>query len=199
MGGIVTRTMFVQEYSNMGIDTFVSVDSPHWGVKLSEWVEDLADVAIDYPAGHQMHSGDPAHNEHCSWLRRVENDGTFMQNIIDPISTCAIALSNGESSWKVGWDDIAIHNKFYPVASYVSGEGLRSSYMPYHSTVYMDNRGTNKSTRFGYTKYSYKNTHTSYFDKKIPNARAKHGAPEYVIRQAVDFILNSNNLHAEGP
>jgi pimeloyl-ACP methyl ester carboxylesterase len=189
MGGIVARTMFVQEYRDMGVDTYVSVDSPHWGVELSEWVEDLASVVLDYKAGRQMHNGDPQYYEHYGWLRSVENDGAFMTSIINPINTCAIALSNGEGNWKVDWDDISIHNKFYPVASYISAEGLRSTYMPYHSTVYMDDRSTDRSVHFGYTKYEYENTHSSYFDTKIPNPRKVHGAPEFVIRQAVDFVL----------
>jgi pimeloyl-ACP methyl ester carboxylesterase len=190
MGGIVARTMFVQEYRDMGVDTFVTVDSPHWGVTLSEWVEDIAEILLDFEAGHQMHNGSSEYYELYGWLRSIENDGAFRASIIDPMNTCAIALSNGEvSSWKTDWTDIAIHNKFYPVASYVAGEGLRSTFMPYHSTVYMDDRSTDSSVRFGYTKYNYVNTHTSYFDTKIPNDREVHGAPEHVIRQAVDFVL----------
>lgn len=191
MGGIVTRTMFVQEYSDMGVDTFVSVDSPHWGVTLSEWVEDLATVFIDYRAGRQMHSEDPLYDEHYGWLRRIENDGSFMPSIIDPMNTCAIALSNGEREWKAKWDDIAIHNKYYEVSSYVAAEGLRSTFMPYHSTIYMNDWSTSKKRRFGYTKYRYKNTASRYFDQTIPNPKKVHGAPEFVIRQALDFVLQN--------
>lgn len=190
MGGIVARTMFVQEYRDMGVDTYVSVDSPHWGVSLSEWVEDLATVLLDYKAGHQMHNGDPQYYEHYGWLRAVENDGAFMASVIDPMNTCAIALSNGEDGyWKVTWDDLAIHNKFYPVSSFFSAKGLKSTYMPYHSTVYMTDRSTKRKLRFGYTRYRYKDTRSRYFDTKIANDAAEHGAPEYAIKQAVEFVL----------
>ncbi len=193
MGGIVARTMFAQEYSAMGVETYVSVDSPHWGVTLSEWVEDIATLVLDYTAGHQMLEGDPAYEEHYGWLRMVETDDVFMANIIDPMSTCAVALSNGESRWETDWDDLAIHNKYYPVASYVAAEGLRSTYMPYHSTVYMNRKSTESSVHFGYTKYKYKDTTSFYFDKKIPNARTTHSAPAFAIREAVDFVLESYN------
>lgn len=135
MGGIVTRTMFVQEYRDMGVDTYVSVDAPHWAVTLSKWIGGLAPDIVDYTAGHQMLNGHTLYNEHYGWLRAVENDGAFMATVIDPMSTSAIALSNGEGSWKVNWDDLAIHNKFYAVSSYIDLVGLRSTYMPYHSTV----------------------------------------------------------------
>jgi hypothetical protein len=189
MGGIVARTMFVQENSAMGAETFVTVDSPHWGVYLSPWVEDLAELAIDYPAAHQMHNGDPAYNSHYGWLRSVETNGTFLPNVIDPMATLAIALSNGESSWKLYWDDALIHTKYHPVCSYVISNPFESDYMPYHSTIYMDNISTSRSLRWGYTKYWYNNTSTSYFDQKQANPKTEHSAPAFAVEQAVNFVL----------
>jgi pimeloyl-ACP methyl ester carboxylesterase len=189
MGGIVARTMFVQENSAMGAETFVSVDSPHWGVTLSPWVEGLAELALDYPAAHQMHNGDPAYSAHYGWLRSVETNGTFLPNVIGPMATLAIALSNGESSWKLYWDDAIIHSKYHPVCSYVISNPFESDYMPYHSTMYLDNTSTSKSNHLGYTKYWYNSTATSYFDQKQANPKAVHGAPAYVVEQAVNFVL----------
>jgi len=191
MGGIVTRTMFVQENSNMGVSTYVSIDSPHHGVYLSNWVKDLADVAIDAVAGHQMTHGDPAYNAHYGWLQNVEASSGFMTNIIDPMMTLAIALSNGESQWRVSWGDEALHTKYHPVSSYVetSGGELRSDYMPYHSVMLMDNISVNRKIRWNRNYYWYKDTKTSYFDFKRANSRTVHAAPAYAVQQAVDFVV----------
>lgn len=196
MGGIVARTMFVQEYSDMGVDTYVSVDSPHRGVTLSNWVDATATgllsiYMLQHPAGLQMFNGHPTYYAHYGWLEAVEHDGYFMDNIINPMATCAIALSDGESSWTVSNTDLWTHNKWYPISSYVEVEGLRSTYMPYHSVVYMDNIYTSVWWTFGGLKYKYYNTHSSYFDTKIPNPRDVHAGPDYAILQAMDFVTSS--------
>jgi len=189
MGGIVARTMFVQERSQMGVDTYVSIDSPHWGVYLSDWAQDLAALAIDYPAAHQMHHGDPAYRKHYGWLRRVEGTENFKQNVIGPVNTCAIALSDGSQGyWRVDWRDLALHNKYYPVSSYVEKSGLRSTYMPYHSTVYLDEIATKNKYSWGYTHYKYRNLKSSYFDLTVANPQEDHGAPDYAVVQALFFI-----------
>lgn len=196
MGGIVARTMFVQEYSDMGVDTYVSLDSPHLGVTFSNWVDvsvagTLAFYMLQHPAGLQMFNGHFAYYQHYGWLETVENDGNFLPNIIGPMATCAIALSDGESSWEVSASDLWVHNKWYPISSYVEVEGLRSTYMPYHSVVYMDNTATRLSFAWGGYRYKYRDTSTSYFDTKIPNARDEHAGPDYAILQAIDFVLAS--------
>ncbi len=190
MGGIVVRTMFVQEYSGMGVDTFVSVDSPHHGVYLSSWVEGLATLMLDqYVAAHQMHHGDALYNEHYGWLQSVENDGYFKPNIIAPMATCAIALSNGESQWQVNWGDEIIHNKWYGVSCIIYQEGLTSTYKPYHTVTLKDDWTTRRSIRWNRNIYSYYSTATSYFDQKVPNPVDEHGAPEYAVQQAINFVL----------
>ena len=190
MGGIVTRTMFVQERDDMGVDTYVSLDSPHWGVYLSNWAVDLATLAIDFEAAHQMHNGDPKYKKLYGWLRRVESRPYFKKRVIRPMNTLAIALSDGSKGfWKVGWNDLFLHNKYYGASSYVQESGLRSTYMPYHSTAYLDDVRTKKKQRFGYNRYRYRNLTSSYFDKVIANEADQHAAPEYAIEQAVNFIL----------
>jgi len=44
-----------------------------------------------------------------------------------------------------------------------------------------------------YLDLKYIDTHTSYFDLKIQNPRDLHGAPDYVVRQAVDFVIANSN------
>eukprot|EP00755_Sulcionema_specki_P020027 Sspe_Gene.70936::Locus_41919_Transcript_2_2_Confidence_0.667_Length_2430::g.70936::m.70936 len=196
MGGIVARTMFVQEYSGMGVRTYVSLDSPHRGVVLSAWVEDLAESIINNRAARQMHAGDSAYNEHYGWLEAVEGDGRFLETIIDPMHTCAIALSDGEGKWEVNWGDLTIHNHYYPVASYLAAEGQQSTYMPYHSTIYAEQRSTERSRNWfkGTDTFYYRSTKTRYFDEKVANKRAVHGAPDHAIRQAVAFVLRSYTI-----
>jgi hypothetical protein len=188
MGGIVVRTMFVQELSDMGVDTYVSIDAPHWGVSLSNWAGDLAALAIDYPAAHQMHKGDPAYREHYGWLRRVERSAWFREQINGPMNTCAVALSDGREEWEVAWDDLALHNKYYPVSSYVEYSGLTSTYMPYHSTVYLDRIATKSRVRLGSKRYRYRDLRSSYFDEIYANPRDEHAAPRYAVIQAVKCI-----------
>ena len=191
MGGIVTRTLFVQENSSMGVDSYVSVDSPHWGVYLSDWAVDLATLAIDDFAAHQMHHGDPLYDELYGWLREVETSEDFRQRVNNPMNTCAIALSDATNgSWKVRWSDLLTHNKYYPVSSYVEVSGLRSTYMPYHSSVYLNSTSTKKSSRWGYNSYRYRSLASDYFDQTIANPRDEHAAPEYAIAQALRFILD---------
>lgn len=194
MGGIVARTMFVQEGSNMGVDTYVSVDAPHWGVYLSECCNDLAAILFGYYAGHQMLNGDDLYEEHYSWLRSVENHPDFMAQVIEPMNTCAIALSDGEQGyWKVNWEDRLIHTKFYPVSSYLYKDGLTSNFIPYHSAIYMEDYSTTKKKKFGYNKYVYNDTYSSYFDETIANPRDRHAAPEYAVEQALEFVLDYYN------
>jgi len=192
MGGIVARTAFAHENSSMGVDTYVSIDSPHWGVYLSNWVGDLAGLAIDYEAAHQMHHGDPAYAEHYGRLRNIESSPYFKNQVNGPMNTCAIALSDGsEGFWEVSWHDQLTHNKYYPVSSYFKQSGLKSTYMPYHSTVYLDNYTTEKKMRFGYATYKYRSQNSSYFDKTIANPADEHAAPRYAIIQALRFILQN--------
>ena len=191
MGGIVVRTMFVQEGSDMGVDTYVSIDSPHWGVYLSNWAGDLAGLAIDYPAAHQMHHGDPAHEEHYGWLRRVERSTWFREQVNAPMNTCAVTLSDGREGWEVSWEDLALHNKYYPVASYVEYSGLTSTYMPYHSTAYLDHTATESDWSFGSLRYRYRNLNSSYFDEVYASPRDEHAAPEYAVIQAVICVAQN--------
>jgi hypothetical protein len=188
MGGIVARTMFVQERSAMGVDTYVSIDAPHWGVYLSNWAGDLAALAIDYPAAHQMHNGDPAYKEHYGWLRRVERKAWFRKRVNGPMNTCAVTLSDGTEEWKVSWDDLALHNKYYPVSSYVEYSGLTSTYMPYHSTAYLDRIATDSRLRLDSKRYRYRDLTSSYFDEIYANARDEHGAPRHAVNQALKCI-----------
>jgi hypothetical protein len=192
MGGIVARTMFVQEASDMGVDTYVSIDSPHWGVYLSQWAGDLAALAIDYTAAHQMHHGDPAYKEHYRWLRQVERTPWFRTRVNDPMSTCAIALSDGTGEWEVEWADQLLHNKYFPVSSYVEKSGLKSTYMPYHSTVYLDWPGTDESVTWGSSRYRYQDLTSSYFDQTIANPSDEHAAPDYAVIQALIFIVQQS-------
>ncbi|MFL0800821.1 MAG: GPI inositol-deacylase [Agarilytica sp.] len=196
MGGIVARTMFVQEYSDMGVDAYVSLDSPHQGVTFSNWVDvtvagTVAFYMLQHPAGLQMFNGHLSYYLHYGWLEATENDGNFMANIIDPMDTCAIALSDGESSWNVSNSELFTHNKWYPISSYIEVEGLRSTYMPYHSVVHMDDASTRASFRFGGYRLRYKDTATSYFDTKIQNPRDEHSGPEYAVLQAIEFVTAS--------
>ena len=189
MGGVVSRTMFVQENSAMGVDTFVTLDSPHHGVHLSPYVNWAADF-IDTVAGHQMLYGEAEHFEHYNWLRAVENNLQFKANVIDPINTAAIALSDGESGWHLDLGDLLINTDYHAVSSYVEKDGARSDYIPYHSAVNMDNPYTMVvDESFDSKDLKYINTHTSYFDRKIPNPRTLHGGPDYAIQQAIDFVV----------
>lgn len=196
MGGIVTRTMFVQEYSDMGVDTYLSLDSPHKGVTFSNWVDTtvggtVAFLMLQHPAGLQMFNNHPAYLLHYGWLENIEHNGHFMENIIDPMATCALALSDGEASWFVKNSELWTHNKWWPISSTLEVEGLTSTFMPYHSVVNMDNSSTHARYRFIGMEYEYKNTHTSYFDEKIPNPQAVHAGSGFALlfEQAIDFIV----------
>jgi pimeloyl-ACP methyl ester carboxylesterase len=189
MGGIVARTMFVQENDAMGVDTFVSLDAPHHGVYLSPYISWVTDF-LDTIAGHQMLEGDDAYFEHYNWLRAVESNPEFKARVIDPMHTAAIALSDGESSWHLDLGDLIFHTDYHDVSSYVEKEEARSDYIPYHSAVNMDNPSTMIVDRdFDSKDLKYTNTHTSYFDQKIQNPRAPHGGPDYAILQAIDFVV----------
>ena len=192
MGGIVTRTLLVQENSAMGIDSFVSIDSPHRGVTLSKWVnEDLINLLLQYEAAQQMQAGSAEYNEHYGWLESVEGQRTFRQEILKPINTASVTLSDASGGyWKVKPADEALHNRFYPVSSYVEYSGLRSTYMPYHSTALLVSKSTKRKFKNGSNRYRYKKNRSRYFDVIIPNKRDEHGAPEYAVQQAVDFILS---------
>jgi hypothetical protein len=189
MGGIVTRTMFVQEYESMGVNIFITVDSPHYGVYLSSSISWLA-AGLNNQAGQQMLHGSSLYNQHYGWLESIEANSWFHQNVIEPMNTGALALSNGESRWKVSWSDEVIHTKYHTVSSYFSSSLGNFDFIPYHSAIYADNTGTTSSLRWGYTYYSYKSTATSYFDEKIQNPRDEHGGHEYVVRQAMDLAIS---------
>jgi hypothetical protein len=191
MGGIVVRTLLVQENSNMGIETFVSLDSPHWGVTLSNWVNtDLVALALDYKAARQMANGHPAYERHYGWLREVEKTPAFKDQVLSPLNTCAITLSDGNQGyWAVKADDEVFHNRFYPVSSFVEYSGLRSTYMPYHSTAYLINDNTKRKFKNGKNHYRYKKSKSRYFDTIIANPRAEHEAPDYAVLQAANYIV----------
>ena len=191
MGGMVTRTLLVQENDRLGIDSFVSIDSPHRGVSLSHWVDqDIVNLLLDYEAARQMAAGTEAYNEHYGWLESVEKQRAFKQQILNPIATCAVTLSDGSGGyWRVKPTDEAIHNRFYPVSSYVEYSGLRSTYMPYHSTALLISDATKKKVRNGRNFYRYKRNRSRYFDEIIANDRDEHGAPAYAVEQALEFIL----------
>ncbi len=198
MGGIVARTMFVQQYSNMGVDTYVSLDAPHYGVYLSPWVKDLAVFAIDSKAAHQMAHGEAEYNEHYGWLQSVESSAEFMESVIDPMMTLAIALSDGEQKWEVNWADLAIHTRYHPVSSRVeaNGRAFESDYVPYHSAVLMDTTSISQRTKWNRNYYWYNDTKSSYFDFKQANPKMEHGAPDFTIQQAVDFIVANKTYDA---
>ncbi len=189
MGGIVTRTMFVQENSDMGVDTFVSVDSPHHGVYPSPWVSDIAQLLLDATAGFQMLNGRPEHNALYGWLESVESSPGWMATNIDPMATLAIALSNGEFFWRESWWDLIAHTNFHTISSFVSAAGLQSDFMPYHSVCKFDNISFNLWTGWFENFYWYNSTATSYFDAKQPNPRTEHGAPAFAVEQAVAFVI----------
>jgi hypothetical protein len=194
MGGIVVRTMFVQENDDMGVETYVSVDSPHWGVYPSAWVDGVVSGVIgdlNFKAGSQMYNGHEDYEEHYGWMQSVESSLYFKRNVNRPMDTCAITLSDGSDNrvWVVNAFDEAIHNKYYPVASYIDLEGLRSTYMPFHSTAYLLSDKTKSKHKTGFSKYRYKKSKSRYFDTIIPNERDEHQAPEYAVRQAIDFVV----------
>ncbi len=190
MGGIVARTMFVQENDDMGVETYVSVDSPHWGVYLSNWVDDIAPEIIDFPAARQMYNGHEDYEEHYGWLQSVESSLDFKRNVNRPMATCAITLSDGSNGyWQINILDETVHNKYYPVASYIDVEGLRSTYMPYHSTAYLLSDETKDKQGTLRNKYRYKKQKSRYFDTIVPNERDEHAAPPYAVIQALFFVL----------
>ena len=187
MGGIVGRAMFCQENSNMGADQFVTVDSPHHGVYLSAWVQDLAALLVPGVAGFQMANGQSEFNTLYGWMRGIETPA-WKAAVIAPMSTFAIALSNGESSWKVTVGNQILHTKYHAVCSWVESNGMTSDYMPYHSTIMTDNQNTN-SSGWATKTYWYQSTAISYFDQKQANPATKHSAPPFAIQQAIDFIM----------
>lgn len=190
MGGIVARTMFVLENENMGVDTYVTLDSPHHGVYLSGYIGSIAELLLNNMAGMQMIKGTSEFNNLYGWLRNSETS-LFLQNVINPMDTLAIALSNGEGRWSVSWFTEIWDTKYHPVTSYMTAVGLTSDFIPYHSAVMMDDYSTN--SYFWPRGYSYKNTHTSYFDQKMANPRDQHGGPEYMLLQAMNFIESNWN------
>jgi hypothetical protein len=196
MGGIVARTMFVQEYEAMGTDIFVTIDSPHHGVQLSPFL-DWATEFIDSVAGRQMYYGDEAYFKHYDWLRSVENRPYFKASVIDPMHTAAIGLSDGESDWHLDSADLRLHTEYHDVSSYIEYTNTRSDYVPYHSAMNMDNTDVEILDRgWNYVDLRYIDTRTSYFDLKIPNPRDRHAAPDYVIQQAIDFVIE-HSAHSE--
>jgi hypothetical protein len=199
MGGIVTRTMFVQEGTRMGVDIFVTVDSPHHGVVLSPFVNWVPDFVTSV-AGHQMLFGSDAYNAHYGWLQSVEQDPAFRADVIDPIHSAAIALSDGESPWRLDFDELLLHSEFHDVSSYFQSGTTQSDFIPYHSAVNMDDIATeNLAQAVDSRDLRYVDTHSSYFDRKIPNPRALHDSPDYVIRQAIDFVLEHRGPRPDRP
>ena len=191
MGGIVTRTMFVQENSNLGVDTFVSLDSPHHGVTLSTWVSELGPIFVNAEAGYQMLKGRAEYNALYGWIQGVENSPGWMAANIDPMSTLAIALSNGSPYWVMDPIESLIHSKYHPVSCFVSSDPFESDFMPFHSVLKFNNT-TNSEVTYLLDKYRWYNDYsTSYFDSVQPNPRAEHGAPFYTVYQALIFIITN--------
>ncbi|OAD23238.1 hypothetical protein THIOM_000933 [Candidatus Thiomargarita nelsonii] len=54
----------------------------------------------------------------------------------------------------------------------------------------MDDYSTTKKKKFGYNKYAYNDTYSSYFDETIANPRDRHAAPQYAVEQALEFVLD---------
>ena len=176
----------------MGVDTFVTIDSPHHGVQLSPFLNWATDF-IDSIAGHQMLYGDAAYFEHYGWLRSVENNTTFKASVINPMHTAAIALSDGESEWHLDFSELINHTEFHDVSSYIENGDVQSDYVPYHSAVNMDNTDVEVLDQdWYYADLRYVDTNTSYFDLKIQNPRDSHGAPNYAIHQAIDFVIENS-------
>jgi hypothetical protein len=92
------------------------------------------------------------------------------------------------------WEDLFLHNKYYPVSSYFEYSGLRTTYMPYHSTVYLDSDAARRKHRWRYIEYEYRDLSSSYFDQTIANPRDEHSAPDYAIIQALVFVLENAPL-----
>ena len=193
MGGIVSRVMFAQENSNMGVDMFLTLDSPHYGVYFSNYIDVLAGIIVDFftltPAGQQMYHGSELYNELYGWLRSVETN-TFLTNVIGPMTTAAFAMSNGEGYWAVTWDDLVVHTKYHPVTSYTMISNNAVDFIPYHSAMNLDDPSTDYFVWFGKTYYWYKSTQTSYFDYKFPTYRQEHSASNfgYLLELAMQFI-----------
>lgn len=199
MGGIVTRTLFVQERARMGVDVFVTIDSPHHGVVLSPFVNWVPDFVTSV-AGHQMLYGDDAYEEHYGWLQSVEDEPGFRADVVDPMHTAAIALSDGESDWHLDFGELLIHSEFHDVSSYVENSRTQSDFIPYHSAVYMDDIATEVVDQdIDSRDLRYVDTRSAYFDRKIPNPRALHDSPDYVIRQAIDFLLEHRGRPPDRP
>ena len=187
MGGIVARTMFVQEYDDMGVDIFITLDSPHHGVYISNSFS-WAEIFFGDMAARQMIHGSTEYNALYGWLQSVESTYDFKVSINNPMHTAAIALSNGEARWKVSWGDLILHTKYHPVSSYYDTPFGITDFIPYHSAMNLDDTTVSVSYRWGYNYYNYRSTTTSYFDTKIQNSRAEHGAPEYSVLQSMNFL-----------
>ncbi len=193
MGGIVGRTMFAQEGSNMGVDIFITLDSPHYGVYFSNYVSWLTGALVDFflltPAGQQMYHGSDLYNQFYGWLQSVENS-QFLNDVIGPMTTAAYAMSNGEGRWSVSWGSLATHTKYHPVSSYTKIGWFASDFIPYHSAVYLDDPSTSSSLGWFKTYYWYRNTHSTYFDYKFPTYRTEHTASNfgYLLSQAMGFV-----------
>ncbi len=196
MGGIVARTMFVQENSNMGVDIFITLDSPHYGVYISGYVSWLSGLLFDFftitPAGQQMYHGSDLYNQHYGWLQSVEKGSWFKANVIGPMTTAAFALSNGEGRWSIGWGGATVNTIYHPVASYITVMGITVDFIPYHSAVYSDNVKVNDKISWFKYYYWYESTATSYFDYKIASARGLHDSSNFngILSSGMDFIIN---------
>jgi hypothetical protein len=137
--------------------------------------------------------GDDAYFLHYDWLRSIERTIDFREQVIGPMHTSAIALSDGESDWRLDAGQLLFHTNYHDVSSYIEKGDARSDYVPYHSAVNMDNIEIEVVDRgWDYVDYSYINTHTSYFDLKISNPRDLHHAPDYAVQQAIEFVIEQS-------
>ncbi len=190
MGGIVGRTLFAAHNDNLGVDTFITIDSPHKGVMLSTWVNDLAELAINVPAARQMQYGHADYLTHYGWLESIEQSDDYRQRVLAPMSTLAITLSEQKpEGWVLPWSDVFLHGPYKPVSSYFELESLRSTFIPYHSAAMLDDGSLERSFDRDGARYQYRSLIGSYFDRVVTNPRDKHGAPDQTVVQAVLFAL----------
>jgi len=211
MGGVIPRVMFAQQNEGMGIDIYASLDGVHQGVVFSNLVNPIIQTVFnigvawpffDTPAGRQLTIGRDAHNELFGWLASIETE-EFLDRVIEPMDTVAVALSNAENPWEVSDWDLFFHTKFSGACSYVplvsisheDSYALRTDFVPYHSAINMDNPTV---FRDGNT-FWYEDTTTSFFDETIINEPSAHvyilhinGPCPHVhgVGQAWNFISN---------
>ena len=143
-----------------------------------------------------MTNGRDAFYELYGFIESFEEDN--MATVIDPMDTCAIALSDGTGIWENSLADELAHSdysgacSYIPLANYIidDKEMLRSDFIPYHSAIKSDD--PNGEVRNFLDWYMYKTTSTSYFDKVINNEQTPH---VYLLDE---FIIGPPHIEAVG-